>query len=412
MLIVSVFSLRAQEFCSRVKIEFPYDSDSLMVNYRENATMLSALDTILAKQAQIEKIVITSFSSPEGRLGYNRALSEKRALAAEQYLLSIHPELSGRITRCAREEAWEDLRSAVAEDENLANVTRNAVLEIIDSDTTPDEKETLMSRLPNFRNICLRYFKALRYAVVQVRFDNSLSIVPVPEENEIAGEIENVIEQQEEVKENTEDSAAEAAQEVTLTQTAQDATPTYTKAPLFALTNNFLYEAAGAAVAFHTVPLTVGYEIPVGRHWSIYSDYTVTVPWHAWNNNSECAELMHWDLGTRWYPWSRTRVLKGWYASLSAGAGYYDFQRNGNGYQGEEILGSLGVGYSLCFNDHWSLNFGLGAGPMLTRYRYYEGRSNNEHLVYRYSGTFTYFGVTDAKVTLTYLFYYKKRNRK
>ena len=69
-------------------------------------------------------------------------------------------------------------------------------------------------------------------------------------------------------------------------------------------------------MAFHTVPLTVGYEIPIGRHWSIYSDYTITVPWHAWNNNSECAELMHWDLGTRWYPWSRTRVLKGWYASL------------------------------------------------------------------------------------------------
>ncbi len=49
---------------------------------------------------------------------------------------------------------------------------------------------------------------------------------------------------------------------------------------------------------------------------------------------------------------------------------------------------------------------------MYTRYRYYEGRSNNEHLMYRYGGTFTYFGVTDAKVTLTYLFYYKKRNRK
>ena len=92
--------------------------------------------------------------------------------------------------------------------------------------------------------------------------------------------------------------------------------------------------------------------------------------------------------------------------------GYYDFQRNGNGYQGEEALGSLGIGYSLCFNEHWSLNFGIGVGPMYTRYRYYEGRSNNEHLMYRYGGTFTYFGVTDAKVTLTYLFYYKKRNRK
>ena len=77
--------------------------------------------------------------------------------------------------------------------------------------------------------------------------------------------------------------------------------------------------------------------------------------------------------------------------------------------QGEEVRASLGLGYSLAVNDNWSLNFGIGVGPMYTRYRYYEGRQNNQHLMYHYNGKFTYFGVTDAKVTLTYLFYYKKR---
>ena len=90
--------------------------------------------------------------------------------------------------------------------------------------------------------------------------------------------------------------------------------------------------------------------------------------------------------------------------------GYYDFQHNGNGYQGEEILASVGIGYGLTLGKHWSLDFGLGVGPMFTQYRYYEGRSNNQHLMYQYKGTFQYLGITDVKVSLRYLFYYNKKN--
>ena len=193
--------------------------------------------------------------------------------------------------------------------------------------------------------------------------------------------------------------------------------------PIAALTANALYTVGGAiATGFHAVPLAVGCEIPVGKHFSVTADYLITLPWSAWDNNAECAELMHWGLGARWYPGGSftrpfspragKRLMDGWYASVSAGMGYYDFERNGKGYQGEEILGSVGLGYNFCLDRHWSIDFGLGVGPMYTRYRYYEGRQNNEHLMYRYSGTFSYFGVTDAKVTLTYLFYCNKRERK
>lgn len=193
------------------------------------------------------------------------------------------------------------------------------------------------------------------------------------------------------------------------------------RVPFIALTTNLLYESATVLAGFHTVPLTVGYEIPIGQHWSIFSDYTITTPWHAWHHNADCIELMHWDLGGKWYPGGDflhpfqakkdRRVLDGWYAYASAGAGYYDFERDGKGYQGEEVMASVGIGYGLVFGEHLSLSLGLGAGPLYTRYRYYEGRSNNEHLMYQYKGTWQYFGITDAKVTLTWLFY-RTRNVK
>lgn len=192
--------------------------------------------------------------------------------------------------------------------------------------------------------------------------------------------------------------------------------------PLFALHTNLLYDAAGAVVGFHVFPVSVGYQIPIGRHWSIYSNYLITLPWRAWNNNADAAELMHWDLHARWYPGgSFTRpfrqkenrqVLDGWYVYAGAGMGYYDFERDAKGYQGEELLGTIGLGYSIPLGKSWNLDIGLGIGPLYSRYRYYIGRSNNEHLVYQYSGSFSYFGITDARVSISYLFTAKKKVKK
>lgn len=203
-------------------------------------------------------------------------------------------------------------------------------------------------------------------------------------------------------------------------ETETKATEPWNKKPIFAVTTNFLYMGASALRDFHSTPFNVGVEVPVGKHLSLYADYIATGPWRAWNHNADCAELIDADLGARWYfgtsflhPFRAKAdrpVLDGWYVGAHVGAGYYDFQRNGNGYQGEHILGAVGLGYGLTLSRHWSLDFGVSAGPMFTKYRYYEGRSNNEHLIYQYKGNLSYFGVTDAKVSLRYLIH-KKENR-
>lgn len=189
-------------------------------------------------------------------------------------------------------------------------------------------------------------------------------------------------------------------------------THAYTRTPVVAISNNFLYESASAFTRFHSFPLAVGLERPLGRHWSIYSNFLITVPWRAWNDNAECAELLHGDLGAKWFPWAKENkpLLTGWFAYLAAGAGYYDFERDGKGYQGEEILAALGVGYGINLGRNWSLDIAVGAGPLFTQYRYYEGRSNNQHLAFRFKGNLDYFGATDAKITLKYLIGIKKKN--
>lgn len=583
MLLCGLFSLRAQDNVSRVKVLFPFDSDVVVENYQGNAEALSVLNDAFAAQAAREGLTITSYSSPEGNLAYNRNLSLRRAKSMQAYLEGKYPQLQGKITLRPGEEAWEDLRIQVESDSRLSESTRSAVLSIIGKDIEADAKERELTALPEYKRLYANYFKSLRFAAIELRIenfadsekdfanseisdagvsggefsakesrtttveeglpvvyyalnedfirpqymDNQKSMKEIisllksgkvgsmviegtaspegpakgnerlakdraenlknyivgmfPEyENKITvvnkGAVEGAADEYPYLRfariasidvedgsgigqkaTGAEESVVPATADTTVTAPADTASVApadttaiteskdtaavvpvvpvvpvapetvedegFVKKPLAALATNLLYLTGGSiATGFHAIPLTIGYEIPIGKHWSIHSNYLITSPWQAWGGNGECAELMHWDLGARWYPGTKfkkpfkpsgdTRVLEGWYAYLSAGMGYYDFQHNGNGYQGEEALGSVGIGYSLCFDEHWSLNFGLGVGPMYTYYRYYEGRQNNEHLMYRYSGNFTYFGVTDARVTLTYLFYYKKRIRK
>ena len=206
---------------------------------------------------------------------------------------------------------------------------------------------------------------------------------------------------------------------------AAEAVPadTIVRKPLFAISSNFLFEYATIFTGYNTVPFTVGIEVPIANNWSATADYIITTPWHAWNNNAECVEIMHLALGGRWYPFAaRTntvnpkyqpvpRKLDGLFAYASVGVGYYDFELSGKGYQGEDILGAVGAGYSFILSDALSLNFALGFGPLYTRYRYYEGRSNNEHLMFQYRGTWRYFGPTDAKVSLVWLLYNNRKRK-
>ena len=171
MLLLSVFSLRAQDNVTRVKVLFPFDSDSVMVGYRNNAAQLSVINSAVTYLPADAKVSVTSFSSPEGNLAYNRNLSLRRAKAMEAYLKKLNSSLN--IELHPGEEAWNELRESVISDSRLQESVRNSVLEIIGSNDDPDVKEAKLSALPQYKTLYANYFKQLRYAVIELRIENS-----------------------------------------------------------------------------------------------------------------------------------------------------------------------------------------------------------------------------------------------
>ena len=171
MLLLSVFSLRAQDNVTRVKVLFPFDSDSVMVSYRNNAAQLSVISNSVANLPAEAKVSVTSFSSPEGNLAYNRNLSLRRAKAMESYLRKINPTLN--IELHPGEEAWGELRESVISDSRLNESVRKAILDIVDNNDDFDVKEKQLAALPQYKSLYANYFKQLRYAVIELRIENS-----------------------------------------------------------------------------------------------------------------------------------------------------------------------------------------------------------------------------------------------
>lgn len=170
---------------------------------------------------------------------------------------------------------------------------------------------------------------------------------------------------------------------------------------IFAVGTNALLDL-GTAV-------NVSVEVPVGKHWDITADYIF--PWWKDRAHSFAFEILHLDLGARYYfkPWQKrdASVLRGWYASASAGLGYYDFAPWGDGVQGEEIKLSLGGGYTWALGDWWRLSAELGVGPVFTRYRNYQHQPNGD-LLWISNQNRVLFGPTSAKISFSYLLHTRK----
>ena len=412
-------------------VHFPVSGTSVESDHAANTAALAAIANILESNnpEEVDSVVVTSGCSIDGPVATNARISRERGNALVNWIADNYPEYKSKLVLDSRGEDWDALREAVASDSNLSAEQKSEALDIIDSKGGADRKEAALRGLDSWSYLQESILPQTRYAYARIA---RVSILK-PEESPVLIHPELTVELEDStdtmLQPNDTLVVADSLMQVDTISYAREIpaeeqpavadTVIRERTPLFALTTNLLYTSATVFTGFHSVPLTIGVEVPVGQHWSVYSNYMATAPWRAWDNNAECAELIHLDLGAKWYPGGsfykpfvhnpNREVLDGWYAYGAVGAGYYDFERNGKGYQGEEILGTLGLGYGLNLGKNWSLDFALGVGPMFTQYRYYIARNNNQYLVYQYSGTMQYFGVTDAKVTLRYMLHYNKK---
>lgn len=149
-------------------------------------------------------------------------------------------------------------------------------------------------------------------------------------------------------------------------------------------------QAGGNILAFRTnllLPfLNAGIEVPLGNVFSFSSD--LYYPWIGYDKSNEnCLQAMLADIQFRW--WFKHRVMDGYRGNtligpaLSAGvyAGYYDFEYDGRGLQGELFGLYIDYGYSLPFAGHCILTFSIGAGITQLPYRTYKVYTGGGRLI-------------------------------
>ena len=157
-------------------------------------------------------------------------------------------------------------------------------------------------------------------------------------------------------------------------------------------------------------------ELPIGRNnrWSIELEYFT--PWFIWGNNAHASQFQNIGLELRYWLGHRRnhRWLQGWHIGVAGAVGYYDWEwKKSDGYQGEHVNTYINIGYQHRWGKHWALDFGVGVGAMLTKYRHYYGSSiypkgreeeSDKHLIWHETGRYIWPGPCHANITLAYMF--------
>ena len=128
---------------------FPLDKWTLLHDFRDNAatldTIVSITRQIMADSTSSVKLIqIIGLASPEGSVKRNNLLGQNRAAALRDYIKQRVKTGNAMFELCNGGEAWTELRDQIA-DSNIEG--RDQLLNIIDTEKNPDERERKMKRL-------------------------------------------------------------------------------------------------------------------------------------------------------------------------------------------------------------------------------------------------------------------------
>ncbi len=403
----------------RIVMHFALDVYDLDEEFGDNAEAFRNFTEFFTslknnKHITVTGVRINSFASPEGGRQYNDVITKNRTNSIYQYITEsgvVDPEL---ITSAHSGIDWVGLRKAVAAS-NMAY--RDVILDIIDNEpeetweyVRPTDRWLTMTTSRNKKLMDLRYGKPYMYMMDEIfpnlrRGSVVVSYVRSAESIAFAGElpvnrVENLCR----------DTTSESVPEVSVEPVVD--VESYVKKPLFALKTNLLFDVATLA--------NVELEVPIGKRWSIAGEWIF--PWWTWDDGTSTSsrnriQLLNANLEAKYWFGDRTdrQVLTGWFAGFYAGGGLYDFERNAKGYQGEFFIAAgLGGGYAHTINKSGTLRmeYSLGLGYLKTNYRYYEAQydiDNKWHPVRQKTGNYTWFGPTQAKVSLVWLINYNSK---
>lgn len=374
---------KPQEARASYEIGFLQGGYDIRPAHMDNARQLDRLkfnlvEVLCAEDFRLDSIVVVATASPEGTWSSNTVLSERRGNAMADYIrdyLSFGKSLPEiRISVKNVPENWEALDRLVREDANLSQEQKERYFSHSGM-TDMDERERAMRGDSYYRYLTTELYPRLR--VVELSFRGRGVAAPV-----LGVQHDTVFVYQRDTIYFTNPVLPEPEPENKL---------------IMAFRTNIL-----------AVPLAnVGIEVPIGNSWSVSTD--VYYPW-IWRDkyHKDCFEFWAMDLDVRYWfrgkkdsnPYHR---LRGHSVGAYIAAGYYDFQREWFGYQGEFINAGLDYMYSVpAFKGRMRFQFELGIGYIYSPARVYDV-FDEYGLLYRRRGTMQYtrwFGPTRAQVSI------------
>lgn len=386
--------------------------DSALIHFRQGKSRIepelggnkAALDSIVAimngnrNNMTLKKILVVGAASPEGSVGINHRLSQRRADSLFHYI-SLRAQVPDSLTDyewVGRD--WNGLYNmALADDElpyrdevlSLLGEIRSFVAESgIDTPATLAKLKALHGGVP-YSYMYQKMFPALRasriYAIYNLR--RMLDYLPGTTAFDLQPAIPGMV-------------------------NPIAFSPEKERKPFYmSLSTNMLYDALALP--------NIGAEFYLGKKWSIAGNWI-----YGWWDNDKSHR--YWrayggDIAVRkWFGRAaEAKPLTGHHLGVYAGVITYDFEMGGTGYMGGlpgrtlwdrcNIMGGIEYGYSLPLSKHLNIDFTIGFGYLGGKYIKYV--PDHDFYVWKATKTMRWFGPTKAEVSLVWLLGHDNYNR-
>lgn len=173
--------------------------------------------------------------------------------------------------------------------------------------------------------------------------------------------------------------------------------------------NYFSYYLKTNLLYYLALSPNIEVEIPY-KNFSINFDYMF--PWYVDTPKRYCYQLLIGGIEGRYWiknktPKKENNPLLGFFVGGFLQRGIFDFQTPEFGVQGDiDYLYGISFGLSKEISNHFNLEFSLGFGYFNSKNTYYY--PYDELLIRKNSSTYSYFGPTKAKVSLSWRINYSK----
>ena len=371
-------------------IHYRFDRVDVDSSYMDNAAAIDTIRFCLTHSVHIDSITVYAWASPEGGYPHNKWLSEKRAAAAKELLLSLAADTTrlneGKIKISPLAENWPGLLELVEKNYHRAN--RERLLRILRADGIGEE--TRKWRIKNldggetWNYLKRHYMKQLRSATWVCVWTSVGAIAPLPE-------LRDSLRSPQSGLGRTVEAVGRPVSEFS-----------------FAVKTNLPADVVTA--------VNLGVEVPLGKNFSLNAHFTF--PWWTAGpyGNKYALQMLDAEGELRWWFAPGEERLQGHYVALQGSGGKFDLQwgRDIGCYQCYNWGVGLSYGYSMSLSEHWNLEFALTLGYLAIDYQHYVPSPDWSVLIRddAKAGVLHYFGPTGLKVSLVYPFHIQRGGRR